>query len=226
MLLPLPLLALLLAILLSLVLVILILLINFRYLHMAMAAPSHDASAEASAAARHRAQKILDDATTRAQGIIEKAENSAHQLLADTEFFGKKSQEHLEKQLKLVSEEQLTEYKKFSEHLRQELSAAFAQYQETLSQDASQSLHDFQEKTTAAQAELVKSLQSQHQEQLAKMKDDAVDYRAQVWENINETLPTLIQAICASVVKKSLSPKEHQDLVIAALDEAKKRHVI
>ncbi len=150
---------------------------------------------------KHQVQQESD-------AILQSAHDKAAKLLSDTNGI-REEQAKLQKNL---YEQTLGEIKTQTVHLVEEIAG---RVKDVVTQDFE-----------ASKDTLRKSIFEQYQKDYQQIKNDLDAYKKQATVVIDEKTKMVIKDVALKVFGKTLSSTEHSDLIIKALDEAKKRHVI
>ncbi|CAN5286583.1 hypothetical protein BH10PAT2_BH10PAT2_4270 [soil metagenome] len=174
----------------------------------------------------HQAEEVLDDAHQQALATIQQANQKASHLISLGGAFSEEQKGVLSKQMKITSEEELNDYKVSLQQSQQELRTSLGQVSDELQRAAEAELtqfrHDLVKSTTETQGLFAKQLQSE----LGEAESDVKQYKKELLDKANAHMFQVVQQVVQEVLHKSLTKTEHEALVIEALEEAKKHHVL
>ncbi len=97
---------------------------------------------------------------------------------------------------------------------------------ENLDQVIKDSAKTLEAQSKEVQKAYFESLQKVKTEETAKTKQELEEFKKAQMEQVKDRAEVLVAQILQKVLGKAISPKEHEDLVIKALDEAKKEGVL
>jgi len=187
-----------------------------------------------SAIAKHR--KILDDATMESAQIIAAASHQAEQIIAGTQYISQIAKVTIDQAMqKLVIEAQnISANSKLSlDQSSQKLvvdvqKEAFdtarnfiTTYSESLKQSSAQSVSSFQTTMKEMELDLQKQIRQFRDTLLPKMETELEAYKQTRMKQTEETVNKIIQKASQEILKKSLTPDDHEKLMIESLEKAK-----
>lgn len=160
-------------------------------------------------------QLILSRARQKAVRIVESARDQALNIISHAKISANTDKLKLEENLDKISADQLREFQKLISNISK-----------TIESDAVKEIGEF---TQALELETVQSQKvvaqkiadqySQVQQELAEMKRHQL---AQLYTQINDVLKEVIKQITGKIIPL----EEHEKLIIKALEDAKKRHLV
>jgi len=162
-----------------------------------------------------KAQQLLELAQTKYQEIISGAHTKAQEIIGEAGIFKTQSKEELKKELLAASKRESEDFKAMLLAVRQESVKA-----------ASTELTSFR---AALQEDLAREQSSLHErvEEEYKIANSQVEvYKASLVTRVDESIYEIVKAISEKVMRRSLRLEEHEDLIIQALEEAKREHVL
>lgn len=176
---------------------------------------------------------LWDKAHKESLTIIEQAEQEASRILAEANTLKEQTRATLSAQIQNLTQKQKVSLQKVA----RELLASYQQLLETIRDDDVEILNTISERivkdTKSGMADLRKTLveESLHAEkviqqkidhELEKIEKDMQIYRANRMAQIDEDVDTLVKRIAKDVLAKSLTERDHQEIIREALDKAKK----
>lgn len=179
------------------------------------------------------AHKIMEDARYQSMIILQKAEERAEQILADTKQFHIDAKRIFETELKDVTAAQSQELQKASLELvknyEQKLASIesqdinlFKNMSETIEHDVTENLKEFKLALEKQTVESQRIISEKLDEQYASVRTEVDEYKKEQLQRVDEHILQLLEKITLLTLKKSLSLENHQDLVVEALQEARK----
>lgn len=179
------------------------------------------------------AAKVLNRAQEKAEALVEEAVIKSKEVLAETEVF----KEDIEKNLRSVFEKAVDKNVRKLESQAESLSGDFekmfkdirSRYLEqtkdlldTLQVSGKKGIDEIgtvvKEETLGFQFDLDKKLA----EEIAKVSQEVEAYKAEQLKTINESMSKIIAKVSQEVLGKTIPLSDHEDLVIEALEKAKK----
>lgn len=183
-------------------------LLLFKYLKLKNERKSHEKLA------LERSEKIIDKAIIEASEIISKAQ------VLEEEVKSKISESSSQ-----ISDNQKDVYKKVFDEVKSQLYEVVQKASQDIKQDAQEEIAAFansvREETIATETEVKTKIS----EEYVNLERDLEEYkRTKMLEAAHEA-EKLISIITKKVLNESLSTQNHKDLIIKALEEAKKNNV-
>lgn len=186
------------------------------------------------ALARHR--KILDDATMESAQIIAAASHQAEQIIAGTQYISQIAKVTIDQAMqKLVIETQnISANAKLSLDQSSQKLAVDVQkesmntardfmnsYSASLKQSTTQSLTNFEIIMRAMEVDLQKQIKQFRDTMLPKVEAELDAYKQARLKQTEETVNKIIEKAAQEILKKSLTPDDHEKLMIESLERAK-----
>lgn len=154
------------------------------------------------------AQKILDDAYQKAAKIF-----------ADADLLKSEQGKVLERQIKAFNEQQDKTYQNIVNDIKK-------QTVDIIEQVATESkeviIADFKNMTSAFQNQI----SAQYQKDYAAVQAEINDYKEKLKEDLKTRSVQILQEVAKRVFGKVIPIEDHEELIVKALEEAKKQHVI
>jgi F0F1-type ATP synthase membrane subunit b/b' len=165
--------------------------------------------------------------------IIQRAQEKAEQILTETKQFQLDAKRILETEMKDVSATQSQELQKASSELIQN-------YEESLNKVKNEDINMFKTITEGIQKDLTKEMQdfkttlekqtfssqkmieSKLNEQYSQVNTEIEAYKKERLKTVDTHILQLLEKITLLTLSKSLSLKDHEELVLESLQEAKK----
>lgn len=164
--------------------------------------------------ALERSQKIIDRAIVEASAIISKAQ------VLEEEVKSKISQSTDE-----ISETQKDVYKNILNEVKNQLYEVVQKASYDIKQDAQEEIASFansvREETLATESEV----KSKISEEYANLERDLEEYKRSKMAETSEAVEKLVAEVSKKVFSESLTNENHKDLILRALEEAKRNNV-
>jgi hypothetical protein len=171
---------------------------------------------------RIKAVKIIDDANSQAQDIISKATISAN---ASSEAFQQNLAKTATTQIKEFEKATagfVSVYTQILEDLKSKNVEVFQSVSKNIETNASDEIKTFrdsmQKLAISSQTEIMKKINEDYQ----SLKTEMDKYKKIQWQKTTSEIYIILEKISKLVMGKALSLSEHEDLIIQALEKAKK----
>lgn len=159
-------------------------------------------------------RKALMRANSQALEIVKKAQQQASGIIEGSGNLVKYNNSLLEKDLKIVSEKELVAYQQALDSLKKQTLEIAKNITKDVNSVASEEF-----------SEVVKQYKLTLEKSFERMLAEVEEYKKLKKEEIDKNILEIVNETTLSVVNKSLNQHEHTELVIKALEEAKKKHV-
>ncbi len=177
--------------------------------------------------------KAHDEADQKAEEIIKKAIDRAEKIILDAEIvktdFLNRVEENLERvgeqgvrELKVDSEEFDKKYKDLFEGLKQEYLNHANTTLESVGKIADEELEDFRKVLRSETVESQELISKKISEEFDRVQKEIEDYKKNRVDNIAQEISTLVNKIAKDVLGKSLTAEQHGEIILQALENAKK----
>ncbi len=174
-----------------------------------------------------------NEANEKAEEIIKKAIDRAERIILDAEIvktdFLNKVEENLERigeqgvrELKVDSEEFDKKYKDLFEGLKQEYLKHANTTLESVGKIADEELEDFRKILRSETVESQEIVSKKISEEFEKAQKEIETYKNDRVNNIAQEISTLVNKLSKDVLGKSLTPDQHGEIILQALENAKK----
>jgi hypothetical protein len=161
---------------------------------------------------------VVDDALAKERKILEDAAFSSSQIIAGTKYVTSSSKESLDEAIQKM-EGNLT-------HELGNTSGDFSKtYSASLQRLATQSLADFQSVVHNMQSDLQKQTTDFSATMLPGLEKELEEYKKIRLQQADRTITHVIQEVSQEILNKALPLDDHQQLLIEALEKAKKEGV-
>jgi len=182
----------------------------------------YDKESEVLKDARSKAETIVNDAIQKAQEIITSSNNLNSQSKKTLDEAFETLMKHQTGYFEKASQDFLEEYKKELESLKQKNIEILKNTSKSIEEDTLREVEDFDsiiEKETVASQKII---QEKIEKDYARVQKEVDEYKTQMVNKVDEQIYKILQEVSKLVLGKSLSLAEHEQLIIDALDQAKK----
>ena len=171
-------------------------------------------------------KKILDKAKEEGSGIIGKAQQRAEEIIRDSQEFGQHSNQALAEMLDTLSEKQVQVSNQVIGRVRDDTVNLLQNLVNDLNKHASAEMEGFgkglqQEFATARQ-----KAQATIDEAYGTATKEVEAYKEKRLEQIKRQMTILVREIVEKVLVKSVDERQHEQLVLQAVEEAKKDGIL
>jgi vacuolar-type H+-ATPase subunit H len=161
---------------------------------------------------------VVDDALSKERQILTDATDEATQIISHAQSLTQASQDSVNQAVKAVVSEIHKEGTAISQ-------AFTADYSSSLKKVTTDSLTEFQTTMTTLQTDLKKQIHEFHDSLLPEVEKELARYKQARIEQIDKTVLAITQKAAQDILNKAIPLSEHQQLVIDALEKAKKEGV-
>ena len=180
--------------------------------------------------------KLLEQAREKAEEIIETANKQATEILASSKNYEGTSSQELKEKLAQLEKQQAEVFTKASEDMKVAYQNMMTQIQEqdintlkSVTKDIeSDVLADFKEFRDVLEKETINSekvVKEKIDEEYLTMEKDLEEYKKQKYQKIDEDIYKILYRISEMVLNQGISYDKHKELVIEALETAKKEQI-
>ena len=180
--------------------------------------------------------KLLQEAHEKAQEIINLANKQATEILASSKTYEATSNQSVKDKLAQLEKQQESVFTKASEDMKVAYQNMMTQIQEqdintlkTMTKDIeSDVLADFKEFRDVLEKETINSekvVKGKIDEEYLTMEKDLEEYKKQKYQKVDEDIYKILYRVSEMVLNQGISYDKHKELVIEALETAKKEQV-
>ncbi len=180
--------------------------------------------------------KLLEQAHANAQEIITLANKQAGEILASSKAYENNSNQALKDKLVVLEQQQESVFAKASQDMKVAYQNMLTQIQEqdintlkTITKDIeSDVIADFKEFRDVLEKETINSekiAKGKIDEEYLAMEKDLDEYKKQKYQKIDEDIYKILYRVSEMVLNQGISYDKHKELVIDALETAKKEQV-
>lgn len=164
--------------------------------------------------ALERSQKIIDRSIVEASSIISKAQ-----------VLGEEVRTKISDSTSQISDNQKEIYQKVLNEVRNQLYEVVQKASQDIKNDAQEEIASFansvREETIATETEVKTKISQEY----VNLERDLEEYKRTKMLETAEQVEKLISVVSKKVFSESLTPENHKDLILRALEEAKKNNV-
>jgi hypothetical protein len=161
---------------------------------------------------------VVDDALAKERKILEDAAFASSQIIAGAKYVTSSSQEQLNQALQKMEGSIEHQANTSSQDLTKNYSAS-------LQQVANQSLTEFQTIVRSLQIDLQKQTKDFGSTMLPTIEKELEEYKKMRLQQADRTITHVVQEVSQEILNKALSLDDHQQLLIEALEKAKKEGI-
>jgi hypothetical protein len=180
------------------------------------------------------ADAVLEEARKQSSAVLQGAREKAQQIIIDTKQFQEEAKRLLETALQDVSKASSEELQKSSTELIKNYEASLSAVKDqdinlfrsitgVIEKDVAEQMKGFKETLEQETLTSQKFIKQKLDEQYAQVGSEIQQYKKEQLQKVDEQILVLLEKVTILALNKSLSLKDHQDLVLEALDEAKKQ---
>ncbi len=171
------------------------------------------------------AEKLLEKAQKEALETVEEAHRRARKVVRESEIAVTKMEELLRRELEKVLTVQTKNYYQMLEKIEREVAQGFEKAGEKTQVGILEEIEDFRK---VMEQQTIKSQEAASEKidgEFAQVREEIKAYRAKMLGKVDQSIFEILQEVSQEVLGKALSVKEHEELVIKALYEAKRRKI-
>jgi len=181
---------------------------------------------EAEKALEQQRARVLEEAKVQAKQIVTEAQTRSGQLISEAASFGNQTKELLGSELNKLQAVELGYYQKALEETKLQAQASLGGISKDVRQEVVRQIDAVRIGLTGeiqkAQLETRQMLSASYK----KMEDEIEAYKAERLKRVDETIFEILKDVSAKAIGKTLSLEDHEDVVVKALEDAKKEHVL
>ena len=170
--------------------------------------------------------RVLEEANAQAKQIVAEAQTRSGQLISEAATFGNQTRELLGKELQKLQAVELGYYQKALEDTKLQAQASLGGISGDVKQEVVRQIDAVRSSLAGeiqkAQLETRQILSSSYK----KMEEEIAIYKAERLKRVDEKIIEILKDASAKAIGKSLSLEDHEDVVIKALEDAKRENVL
>jgi F0F1-type ATP synthase membrane subunit b/b' len=193
---------------------------------------------------RKKAHRILDEARDNAQRVLQESNIKAQQVISQAQVFSEEQKKVLSTHIQDYSDQQAKNYQDFLEGVKKDSMNMLGGISDKINKEALQEIDLFrgniQNQVQSADESMkmvitsavdqVQIIIDEYQnkamnlldQQKKKIDEEIAAYKNQKMKEVDEKIFEIIKEVTKDFFVKSLSPKEHEDVVYKSLEKAKK----
>lgn len=164
---------------------------------------------------REKLNTLLAEATAKSLDIIKSTAQEASQVVKDTRFFSSETKAQFLRDVQLVREHDKTQFAETLNRVEQEMVDSLKKATQEMETDFKAQIAGFK-----------KSLSQLVEESQLQAKKQAQEYKDSLYNHAEDTLFHVFSALSKELLKRSLTPKDHEALILEAFDEARAHEVL
>jgi F0F1-type ATP synthase membrane subunit b/b' len=180
-----------------------------------------DNASETLQQSREKGLKIIQEATEKAQSIIKDAqifsEDTKAQFASDLQYMRKKQEELLNTRNEEISKL----YDQFVADVRHDTNERFKIVAKDMENHAMAGIGEFREALESEKIFMAKQLEGKVEDEYKKLQKHIEDYKVDQMKKVDKQVFDILHALIRDVLGRSLSLKDHEDLVQKALVKMK-----
>jgi len=169
--------------------------------------------------------KTLEEAKTQAKQIVSEAQTRSGQLITEAASFGNETRELLGKELQKLQAVELGYYQKALEDTKLTAQTSLGSISKDVRQEVVKQIDAVRTSLTGE----IQKVQMETRQMLSasykKMEEEIGVYKIERLKRVDEKVFEILKDVSTKAIGKSLSLEDHEDIVIKALEDAKKEHV-
>lgn len=167
-------------------------------------------------------QRIMRQAHQQARDIIKQASSQAKGMLTDTQFIKSHATKELDRDLAKESAAVVQAYQDALEQVTEEAVATMKNATDSLGQVGSTQVSQFRETLSKEIAVHKDTLDKLVADEFAKAREEVDGYKKEQMEKVDKAVSKVVVTIVEQVLGKMINTQDHEDLVLQALEQAKK----
>jgi hypothetical protein len=161
---------------------------------------------------------VVDEALAKERKILDDASSEASQIITDAKYINQAAKQAVDQALQKMAEE----VKKGTQDSSNQFMAS---YLASLKQLSGQSVTNFQTITKELETDLQKQIKDFRESMLPRLEAELEAYKSNRIKEADQKIGTMVQKISRDVLNKSLTIEDHENLIIDALEKAKKEGI-
>lgn len=169
---------------------------------------------------------VVEQAQQEARRVIQEASNKASDILKESRYLSDKVKTTLEADLSRLPQAQEDIYRQVFKKVGDEAIGILQRVAEDMKMQAQQQTRDFgltlQKQAELSQEDVKKSIDSVYEH----LEEDVNKYKSQRFAQIDRAVHRVIEDIVREVLGRAISAQEHEQLILQALDEARRSNAL
>ncbi|MBI2009884.1 MAG: hypothetical protein HYS86_01770 [Candidatus Chisholmbacteria bacterium] len=169
---------------------------------------------------------ILTETRRTARQIMEEAYLKAQAIVAEGKDFRQGAMRSLSDKLEVVAKEELTQFRQALREAQAESVNSIQNVSKSIESKVSQELFSFHETLREETLRAHQEAEGVLKRELGKASEVAENYKKEMVQKVDEQVFELVALVVKKVMREGLSAKEHEEMVMEALAEAKKQKLL
>jgi len=167
-------------------------------------------------------QRIMRQAHQQARDIIKQASTQAKNMLSDTQFIKSHASKELDRDLAKESAAVVQSFQEALEQVTQEAVATMKNATDSIGQVGSTQVNTFRETLRQELVVHKDTLDKLVADEFAKARSEVDGYKKEQIDKVDKAVSKVVVTIVEQVLGKMINVQDHEDLVVQALEQAKK----
>ncbi|MDE2024988.1 MAG: hypothetical protein KGJ07_00665 [Patescibacteria group bacterium] len=167
-------------------------------------------------------QRIMRQAHQQARDIIKQASSQAKGMLTDTQFVKSHATKELDRDLAKESAAVVQAFQDALEQVTEEAVATMKNTTDSIGQVGSTQVSQFREALAKEITVHKDALDKLVADEFAKAREEVAGYKKEQMEKVDKAVSKVVVTIVEQVLGKMINTQDHEDLVVQALEQAKK----
>ncbi len=176
---------------------------------------------------------LLKDARQKASDMIEEAGKKAQQIISDSQTLSQDARKMLDEALETLIKHQtsyfekvsldfLEEYKKQLDSLKGRTIQIAQNASNAIEEDAQKELRDFDDILAKETFSAQKIVEGKIEEEYSSVQTQVEEYKKEMFRKVDEEIYKILENISKLAIGKNIPMSMHEELIIEALEKAKK----
>lgn len=161
---------------------------------------------------------VVDEALSQERQILDDATSEADKIITGAQYINHNAKQEVDTAIKLLVQDIQKEAASITKSFTSEYTAS-------LTQLTSQSLAEFQTVMKQLQTDLQLQIKTFHESLLPEVEKELEEYKQARMKEIDTVVIGIVQKASQEIFNRSLSLRDHQELLTQALEKAKKEGV-
>lgn len=170
--------------------------------------------------------KVLNDAYERSLKIITSAEVEAQDIIHQGKIVAKEEQTAVTKALKEATDAHVSAFESLLTAWQKETQQALKLSSDQMSAGAKKQLESFQKSLVDGMKSSQGQFEQQFEQYLTKAQQEIEAFKQAQLTQVSDQAKKLVMTVAQKALQTKLSPKEHEELIINALEHAKSQGLL
>lgn len=173
-----------------------------------------------------KSQEMLQAAEQQAQAVVATANIKAQQIVTQSQGFNQQTQKVIQDSLQAFLTEQTRVYKQTFDTVRSDVLAYAQELNLAYRKRADQEIVQINEAFTREMQQATKTAQMSLEEAYEKVEAEVEQYKKHRIATVESQMSELVKRVSREVLHNSLDAAAHEQLIMEALDDARRDHII